>query len=145
MFEGSLRQKLQPSVDFAVHVGRKASYGAPALSYTFMQILIKSVLSLIIILVATAIGKKIPSVAGLIAVMPLTGAIVLVWIHVENRGNPAIMQAFTKGALWGIVPSILFFLVALLCFKKQLPLPFVLCSSFGVWLAAACVHQWFLK
>ena len=112
---------------------------------TYMQMLIKTALSLIIILVATGIGKKFPSAAGLVAVMPLTGAIVLVWIHLENRGNPAIMQAFTTGALWGILPSILFFLVTFLCFKKQLPLPIVLCSGFGVWLAAAFVHQWFLK
>jgi len=110
-----------------------------------MQLFIKVVLSVIIILVATAIGKKLPSAAGLIGVMPLTGALVLVWVYLENRGNPEIMQDFTKGALWGIVPSVLFFLVALLCFKKNLPLPIVLASSFGVWLAAATVHQWILR
>ena len=110
-----------------------------------MQLLIKIVLSLIVILIATGIAKKIPSIAGLIAVMPLTGAIVLVWIHLENKGDTAIMQAFTGGALWGILPSILFFLVALFCFKKQLPLSIVICLSFGAWLAAACVHQWILK
>jgi uncharacterized membrane protein (GlpM family) len=110
-----------------------------------MQILIKVVLSLVIILVATAVGKKVPSAAGLIGVMPLTGALVLVWIYLENKGNREIMQDFAKGALWGIIPSILFFLTAFLCFKKQLSLSIVLMSSFGVWLAAAFVHQWILK
>jgi uncharacterized membrane protein (GlpM family) len=110
-----------------------------------MQILIKAAISLVIILVATGIAKKFPSLAGLIAVMPLTGALVLVWVYLENRGNPAIMQGFARGALWGILPSILFFVVALLCFKKELSLPIVLCSSFGIWLTAACAHQWFLK
>jgi uncharacterized membrane protein (GlpM family) len=110
-----------------------------------MQILIKVTISVAIILVATAIGKKLPSTAGLIGVMPLTGALVLVWMHLENKGDPFIMQDFTKGALWGILPSILFFLVAFFCFKKQLPLPVVLVSSFGVWLVAAFFHQWALK
>jgi uncharacterized membrane protein (GlpM family) len=110
-----------------------------------MQIAIKIVLSVLIILVATAVGRKLPSAAGLIGVMPLTGALVLVWMYLENKGNPEIMQDFTRGALWGILPSILFFLVAFLCFKKQLSLPIVLVSSFGVWLAAAFVHQWILK
>ncbi len=50
-----------------------------------MQILIKAILSLSIILVATAIGKRLPSTAGLIGVMPLTGALVLVWMYLENR------------------------------------------------------------
>jgi len=110
-----------------------------------MQILIKVILSVVIILVATGIGKKLPSMAGLIAVMPLAGALVLVWMHLESRGDPEIMQDFTKGALWGILPSILFYIVAFICFKKHLPLPVVLASSFGVWLAAAFIHQWILK
>jgi uncharacterized membrane protein (GlpM family) len=110
-----------------------------------MQILIKIILSVAIILVATTIGKKLPSTAGLIGVMPLTGALVLVWMYLENKGNPEIMQDFAKGALWGILPSILFFLVACICFKRQMPLPFVLASSFGVWMAAAIVHQWMLR
>lgn len=110
-----------------------------------MQLAIKIFLSVVIIVVATAVGKKLPSTAGLIGVMPLTGAIVLVWMYLENKGNPEIMQEFTKGALWGILPSILFFLIAFLCFKKQLSLPIVLLSSFGVWFAAAFVHQWILK
>ena len=110
-----------------------------------MQVFIKVALSVVIILAATAIGKKLPSTAGLIGVMPLTGALVLVWMYLESNGDPNIMQQFTRGALWGIVPSILFFAVALFCFTRQLPLPIVLISSFGAWLGAALVHQWLLK
>ena len=110
-----------------------------------MQILIKAVLSVVIILAATAIGKKLPSTAGLIGVMPLAGALVLIWMHLENEGNPEVMQSFTKGALWGILPSILFYLVAFFCFRRNLSLPIVLVASFGVWLCAAFVHQWILK
>lgn len=110
-----------------------------------MQILIKAVLSVVIILAATTIGKKLPSTAGLIGVMPLAGALVLIWMYLENEGNPEVMQSFAKGALWGILPSILFYLVAFFCFKRNLSLPIVLVASFGVWLCAAFVHQWILK
>jgi len=109
-----------------------------------MQVMIKAILSVTIILIATSIGKKLPSAAGLIVVMPLTGALVLVWMHLENKGDPEIMQNFAKGALWGILHSILFFLAVLVCFKKQMPLAILLVSSFGVWMAAAIVHQWML-
>jgi uncharacterized membrane protein (GlpM family) len=112
---------------------------------TNMQIAIKVAITLAIILISTGIGKKYPSLAGLIAVMPLTGALVLIWLYLENKGDPAIMQNFTKGAVWGILPSILFFVTALFCFHKQLPLPIVLCFSFGIWLAAAGVHQYFMQ
>lgn len=48
-----------------------------------MQFLLKIILSITIILVATAIGKKLPSTAGLVSVMPLTGVLVLVWMYLE--------------------------------------------------------------
>lgn len=110
-----------------------------------MQILIKATITLAVILIAVEIGKKLPSLGGLISVMPLTGALVLVWLYIENKGDAAIMETYTKGAVWGLIPTILFFVVAWWCFRKQLPLSLVLCFSFGVWLAAAFVHQWFLK
>jgi uncharacterized membrane protein (GlpM family) len=91
------------------------------------------------------IGRKLPTLAGLIAVMPLTGLIVLVWLYLDNPGNLSLMTNYTKGALWGIVPSVLFFLVAFLCFQKRLSLWIVLCASFAVWIIAAFVHQLLLK
>lgn len=110
-----------------------------------MQLFLKITLSLAIILTATAIGRKWPALAGLVGVMPLTGALVLVWVALDSGSDPRIMQQFTWGALWGLLPTVLFFVVAFFCFRKGLPLPIVLLASFGAWLAAALVHQWALR
>ena len=83
--------------------------------------------------------------AGLIATMPLTGLIVLVWLYSDNPGDHELMTSYAKGALWGILPSILFFIVVFVGFKKHLPLFVVLPASFAVWLIGAFFHQWFLK
>jgi len=56
-----------------------------------MQLFIKVALSVVIILAATAIGKKLPTTAGLIGVMPLTGALVLVWMYLESSGDASTM------------------------------------------------------
>jgi len=77
--------------------------------------------------------------------MPLTGALVLVWIYLENRGDSVIMQNFTRGAIWGILPSILFFLVALYCFKRNFTLPVALSCSFASWFVGALIHQALLR
>ena len=45
-----------------------------------MRFAIKLLVSIALILLCTSIGKKLPSLAGLIAVMPLTGLIVLIWL-----------------------------------------------------------------
>jgi len=110
-----------------------------------MQFIIKSLVTLILIISCVQIGRKVPSLAGLIAVMPLTGAIVMLWLYSEEPGNFTKMISYSKAALLGIVPSILFFLMAFICFRKHLPLWVVFTASFGAWFAAAILHQWFLN
>jgi len=94
-----------------------------------------------IILLCVEIGRKQPTLAGLIAVMPITSLVALILLYRDNSGKSDLMTDYTRGALWGILPSILFFLVAFVCFRKHLPLWIVLCASFGVWLIAAFIHQ----
>lgn len=110
-----------------------------------MQLLFKIAVTIAVILVAVAVSKRVPSLAGLIGVMPLGGALVLVWVHDAHHGDPLVMQSYSKGALWGILPSILFYVVALLCFQRQWPLPAALGASFGAWLVGALMHQWLLR
>ena len=106
---------------------------------------IKLLISVCVIAFCAQVGRKLPSLAGLIAVMPLTGLIVLVWLYLDNPGNFNLMTAYTKGALWGILPSILFFLAVFVCFRRQVSLWIVLCAGFAVWLVAAFIHQWLLN
>ena len=110
-----------------------------------MKFVFKLIISVCIISICAGIARKAPSLAGLIALMPLTGLIVLIWLYLDNPGNFTLMTDYAKGALWGIIPSILFFLVAFVCFQKHLPLWIVLCASFAVWLVGAFFHQLLLR
>lgn len=110
-----------------------------------MSLALKLAISLAIITACALIGKRFPSLAGLIATMPLAGLVVLLWLYSENPGDGELMARYTRGALWGILPCVGFYLVALLCFQRRLPLPAVLGFSFGAWLVGAVVHQWLLR
>lgn len=110
-----------------------------------MEFFIKLLISVAIIIVCTHIGRTFPSLSGLIATMPIVSVIILVWIYSDNPGNFTLMENFAKAALWGILPSILFFLVAYFCFTKHYSIGIVLSASFGTWLIGAFVHQWMLK
>lgn len=110
-----------------------------------MEFFVKLIISMGIIIVSTQIGRRFPSVSGLIATMPLVSVIILVWIYSDNPGNFKLMEDFTKAALWGIVPSILFFLVAYACFVKHYPISIVLSASFGIWFLGAFIHQMLLR
>ena len=109
-----------------------------------MQFALKLALSITVIIICTQIGKKVPTLGGLIATMPLTGVIVLVWLYSDDPTNGNLLEGYTKGALWGIGPTILFFLSAYICFHFHLSLALVLAVSFSVWLVGACIHQCFL-
>ena len=109
-----------------------------------MHFVIKLLASVVIIIISSQIARRFPTLGGLIATMPLTGVIVLIWVYTDNPGNAPLLQDYTKGAVFGILPSILFFITAFICFTKHLPLSLVLGISFGAWLIGACIHQWFL-
>jgi len=110
-----------------------------------LRFAIKLLLSVAVILAATQIGRKAPTLAGLIAVMPLTSLLVLLWLYWDHPGDFALMSDYCGGALLGIIPTVLFFMTALVCFRRHLPLWAVLCASFTVWLLGAFVHQWLLR
>ena len=109
-----------------------------------MNFLLKLAISNAIIILCSQLGKRLPTLGGLIATMPLTGLIILIWLYSDNPGDYKLMERYTQGALWGIVPSILFFGVAFFCFRRQMPLSVVLPAGFGVWVLGAAVHQWLL-
>jgi uncharacterized membrane protein (GlpM family) len=110
-----------------------------------MQFFLKLAISIAVIIGCTQIGKRLPALAGLIATMPLTTLIVMVWLYTDTNGSPDVMAEYTRGVVWGIVPTMLFFVVALFCFRQQMSLAVVLSASFGAWLAGALMHQWLLR
>ncbi len=106
---------------------------------------VKLLIANAIIVACALIGKRFPTLAGLIATMPLTSLLVLVWLHSDNPGDLPLMTDYTRGVLWGIIPTVFFFVVAWFCFRSGLSLTLTLSASFVVWLAGAAVHQWLLR
>ena len=110
-----------------------------------MEFFIRFLIGGLVIAICALVGKKAPSLAGLIAVMPLTTLLVMIFMHIDNPGASVQMVRYVKGVLWGILPTALFFFTALFCFHKQVPFWRVVAAAFAVWLAAAAVHQLLLK
>ena len=110
-----------------------------------MNFFVKLLITNAVIVSCVFVGRKHPSLAGLIATMPLTSLLVLVWLHLDNPQDPQLMTGYTRGVLWGIIPTVLFFVVAFFCFRRQLPLSVALGGSFAAWLAGAVVHQWLVR
>jgi F0F1-type ATP synthase assembly protein I len=107
--------------------------------------LVKLVVSNLIIVSCVLIGRRFPSLGGLIATMPLTSLIVMIWIEADNPGNSRMLSDYSRGVLWGVLPTIAFFVTAYLCLRKGIAFPVVLVVAGAVWLAGALLHQYLLN
>jgi F0F1-type ATP synthase assembly protein I len=107
--------------------------------------LIKLALSNLIIVACILIGRRSPTLGGLIATMPLTSLIVLIWLASDNPDNSRLLCDYTKGVLWGILPTIGFFAAAFICLRKGIGMPIVLAVAGTVWLGGALLHLYLLR
>jgi uncharacterized membrane protein (GlpM family) len=105
---------------------------------------VKLLITIAIIIFCSQVGKKAPTFAGLIATVPITTLMVLLWLWSDNPGDFKLMTDYTKGVLWGIIPTVFFFITVFLCFKKQISILPTAAVSFTIWLIAAIVHQIFV-
>lgn len=110
-----------------------------------MLFALKLLASNVIIISCVMLGRRFPALAGLIATMPITTLIVLLWLYSDNGNRSSSLEPFVRGVFWGIIPTLLFFGTAWLALRRGLPLHWTLSASFAVWLTAAAVHQTLLK
>lgn len=108
-----------------------------------MRFLTKLLISMVLITVCSQLGKRFPSLSGLIAVMPLTSLAILFLLYLDSAGDRDLMVNYTSGALFGIIPSVLFYLVAYMSLKKNFSAWSAVFLGLFVWLGAAAVHQIF--
>lgn len=83
-----------------------------------MFILLKAIVSALTILIITAVAKKTSLLGGLIAMMPINIILSLLWLHFENK-DMLLLENFTKAALIGIIPTILFLVTVLYFLNKD--------------------------
>ncbi len=102
--------------------------------------LVKVVISALIIAGVSELAKKLPSLGGLIAAMPLTTLLALIWLYTDT-GDYQLAATFTRSVLFAIIPTIFFFITALLLFRRGVPFPMILIISFAVFALGAVIHQ----
>ena len=110
-----------------------------------MHFALKLLLSNIILLLCVWLGKRHPSLGGLIATMPLTSLLVLLWLYHDNPAARGQLTAYVGGVFFGVIPTLFFFGAAWLCLQRGVSLPATLAAGFGVWTAAALIHQLLLR
>ena len=93
------------------------------------QFLIKVLISALVIAAASELAKRQAWLGALIASLPLTSILAMIWLWRDGTESTQI-AAFASGILWLILPSLLLFIV----------LPAMLHAGFSFWtsLGAGC-------
>jgi uncharacterized membrane protein (GlpM family) len=110
-----------------------------------MHFAIKLLITNGVIIACAALGRRYPSLAGLLATMPLTTLAVLFWLASDHPGDRQLLAGFTRGVLWGIGPTVLFFGVAYWLLRRDLPLTWAVGAGGVAWLIGAVTHQLLLR
>ena len=94
-----------------------------------IQFLLKVGISALVIAVASELARRQAWFGALIASLPLTSILAMVWLWRDGT-EPAQIAAFATGIFWLVIPSLLLFVV----------MPLMLRSGFGFWisLGAGC-------
>lgn len=79
--------------------------------------IIKIIVSACIIATVSEIAKKFPSIGGLIAAMPITTLLSMIWIYYENK-DLNLISNFLQSVVIGTLISFIFFIVAIFLIKK---------------------------
>jgi len=102
-----------------------------------MYIVIKTILTVIIIVAISEIARRSSFVAGILASIPLTSALALTWLYLDTKDIRSVID-LSNSILLLIPPSLIFFIVLPLALKR---LDFF--YSFFISISATVLVYWF--
>ena len=82
-----------------------------------MYIVIKTILTVIIIVTISVIARRSSFVAGILASIPLTSALAITWLYLDTKDIRSVID-LSNSILLLIPPSLIFFIVLPLTLKR---------------------------
>ena len=102
-----------------------------------MYIVIKTILTVIIIVTISEIARRSSFVAGILASIPLTSALALTWLYLDTKDIRSVID-LSNSILLLIPPSLIFFIVLPLALKRL-----DIFYSFFISISATVLVYWF--
>lgn len=109
-----------------------------------MYVIVKIIVSAIVIGVVTEISKRLPSIGGIIAALPLVSLLSIIWLYAQGE-ETATLSKFALGVLWGFPATAVMLVIVYFGLQK----PFHLFISIGLgisgWLVFLLVQSLVIK
>ncbi|MEF8793899.1 DUF3147 family protein [Thiohalorhabdus sp.] len=99
--------------------------------------LIKTIVTAILVVAISEVAKRSALIGGILASVPLTSVLAMVWLHVET-GDVARISALASSIFWLVLPSLVLFLVLPWLLHRGVPFPLSLIAA----IAATALAYW---
>jgi uncharacterized membrane protein (GlpM family) len=106
-----------------------------------MPLILKGLVSAVIIVVLSELARRHAVLSGLLAAMPLTTLLVILWVYFETKDVGRI-QVFSWSVLLALLPTALFFVALAFALRKGASFWVALVLSLALWGVGACFHLW---
>lgn len=106
--------------------------------------IVKILISAFIIAIVSEIAKRYTLLGGLIAAMPITTLLSIIWIYLDKK-DTVLISNFLISVVCGTILSFLFFVCAIFFLKKGLNFYFTLFISLIVLGTRAYFYQKFVQ
>ncbi len=100
------------------------------MNFELGRFLLKVLVTAIVISAVSEIGKRSSIVAAILASLPLTSILAMIWLYWDTADAQKVVNLST-GILWAVLPSLLFFILLPIFLKNGL--------RFGTAMLASCV------
>jgi len=87
--------------------------------HSMLYYILKFFVSALIIVLVSEIAKRSSGFAALIASLPLTSLLAIIWLHIDGSESTQIAELSSQ-IFWLVLPSLVFFLVLPLLLQKGL-------------------------
>ncbi|MFT4970096.1 MAG: hypothetical protein ACI9O4_001848 [Chitinophagales bacterium] len=82
-----------------------------------MQYFLKIIITALVVVGISEIGKKFSPVAAILASLPLTSILAMIWLYVDTKDIQKVID-LSSNIFWAVLPSLIFFLVLPLLLKN---------------------------
>jgi hypothetical protein len=82
-----------------------------------MQYIIKIIITAIVVLGISELGKRFSSFGAILASLPLTSILAFIWLYRDTKDAAKVIE-LSYGIFWMVLPSLLFFIVFPFLLKK---------------------------
>lgn len=109
-----------------------------------MAFVIKVIISALLITSIAELGKRFSPLAAILASLPINSIIAIIWLYSETKDSQKIID-LSNGIFWGILPSLLFFVLLPIFLKAGLNFPVALLLASLIMAVAYFVYVFVLN